>query len=145
MQEIEEHDTLLLHFISRRAGGEVLEDSTAGEPQKVTLGEKMINPAFEKALLGHAEGDTVHVVLPPEKAYGKYNKRLVFPLKRSKLNLTEEPHEGDFMSLTIKGKKYSLVVSEVTPDKIIVDGNHPYAGETISYEITVVKNLGHED
>ena len=145
MTEIEENDTLFLHFVSRRPGGEVLEDSTEGEPQKITLGKKMINPAFEEALLGHLEGDTVCVTLPPEKAYGKYNKRLVFPLRRSKLKLTEEPHVGDFMTIPIKGKRYSLMVPEVTQDTIIVDGNPPYAGETISYEITVVKNLGHEE
>lgn len=134
-----EHSTLLLHFKSMRPGGEIFEDTTSGEPQKVTLGAGMINPAFEQALIGKCEGETVSVTLPPEKAYGVYRKHLVFPLKRSKLNLDREPKEGDFITIPIKGREYMVTVIEVTPKKIVVDGNHPLAGETITYEITIVK------
>ena len=140
-----EHSTLLLHFKSIRPGGEIFEDTSSGEPQKVTLGAKMINPAFEEALIGKCEGDTATVILPPEKAYGVYRKQLVFPLKRSKLKLDREPKEGDFLTIPVKGKNYMVTVSEVTPKKIIVDGNHPLAGETITYEITIVKNLDEEE
>ena len=140
-----EHSTLLLHFKSIRPGGEIFEDTTSGEPQKVTLGAKMINPAFEEALIGKCAGDTATVILPPEKAYGVYRKQLVFPLKRSKLKLDREPKEGDFLTIPVKGKNYMVTVSEVTPKKIIVDGNHPLAGETITYEITIVKNLDEEE
>ena len=134
-----ESSTILLHFKSFRSDGEPFEDTTKGEPQLVTLGQKQINPAFEEALIGKEEGDSVSVTLPPEKAYGKYNKHLVFPVRRSKLKLSSEPKEGDFIPLEIKGNTYMVRVLEVKPTKIVVDGNHPLAGETIRYEITIVK------
>ena len=144
MSAIEKEDTVLLHFKSIRPGGEVFEDSSGREPQKIIIGRGMINPAFETALIGKEEGEVVSVTLPPEKAYGKYNKHLVIPIKRKKLALSQEPVPGALMTITVKGKPVTMIVSEVTPEKIIVDGNHPLAGETITYEITVVKNLGKE-
>jgi len=131
--------TLLLHFKSYRSSGELFEDTTKGEPQKVTLGQKMINPAFEEALIGKEEGETVEVILPPEKAYGKYNKHLVIPIKRSKLKLDKEPAEGSLIPLEVKGKQYVVTVLEVKPSKIVIDANHPLAGETMRYEISIVK------
>lgn len=139
-----EHDTLLLHFKSIKEDGSIFEDSTTGEPTKIVLGAGMINPAFEEALIGKEPGDTIHITLPPEKAYGTYKKILVLTLKRKKLSLTKEPHVGDFLTVTIHNKRYNVIIKEITPTKIIVDGNHPLAGQTITYEITIVDNLGPE-
>ena len=145
MSGAENTDTLLLHFQSIRPDGEIFEDTTAGEPVRVTLGKQQINPAFEEALLGKEEGETVTVVLPPEKAYGKFKKQLVVPIKRKKLKLEKEPAVGDIIPVEVFGQKCRVVVAEVTPTKIVVDGNHPLAGETITYQITLVKNLGSEE
>ena len=145
MSGAENMDTLLLHFQSIRPGGEIFADTTAGEPVRVTLGKQQINPAFEEALLGKEEGETVTVVLPPEKAYGKFKKQLVVPIKRKKLKLEKEPVVGDIIPVEVFGQKCRVVVAEVTPTKIVVDGNHPLAGETITYQITLVKNLGSEE
>ncbi len=145
MSGAENTDTLLLHFQSIRPGGEIFEDTTTGEPVRVTLGKKQINPAFEEALLGKAEGETVTVILPPEKAYGKFRKQLVISVKRKKLKLEKEPAVGDIIPIELFGQMCRVVVAEVTPTKIVVDGNHPLAGETITYKITLVKNLGQED
>lgn len=144
MTAVTEHDTLLLHFKSIREDGSVFEDSRDGEPQKVQLGCGMINPAFEEALLGKEPGSTVTVVLPPEKAYGKFNKHLIFPIKRKKLNLDHEPAVGDVFTMDVKGTKVRVMIKEVTPTKIVVDGNHPLAGETITYELTIVEILEKE-
>lgn len=137
-------DTLLLHFKSIRPGGEVFEDTTESGPVSVTLGKKQINPAFEEALIGKEPGNTVTVVLPPEKAYGTYKKRLIVALKRKKLNLDHEPQVGEFIPVDVLGQQCRVTVVEVTPTKIVVDGNHPLAGETITYQITIVKNLSHD-
>ena len=141
MTGAENNDTLLLHFQSIRPGGEIFEDTTSGEPVCITLGQKQINPAFEEALLGKEEGETVTVVLPPEKAYGKFKKQLIVPIKRKKLKLEKEPAVGDIIPVEVFGQKCRVIVAEVTPTKIIVDGNHPLAGETITYNITLVKNI----
>ena len=139
MSVVESGDTLLLHFISKRPDGNIFEDTHIGDPVSVVIGEKQINPAFEEALMGKSEGDTITVILPPEKAYGKYLKRLIIPIKRKKLRLEHEPKPGDIITVEVFDRPCKVTVVSSTDTKIIVDGNHPLAGETITYEITIVK------
>ncbi|MDR0980662.1 MAG: FKBP-type peptidyl-prolyl cis-trans isomerase [Methanocalculaceae archaeon] len=79
MTGVTAESTLLLHFISRRPDGEIFEDTRSSRPVQVTLGKKQINPAFEEALIGKSENETVTVTLPPEKAYGRYHKNSSSP------------------------------------------------------------------
>lgn len=133
--------TLLLHFTSRRPDGEVFENTSKGDPVQVTIGKNQINPAFEEALLDKKEGDTIAVTLPPEKAYGKYRRKLVITLKRRKITLESIPTPGEIIKVEVMGKPCLVTVVSVTDTNITVDGNHPLAGETITYEITIVKIL----
>lgn len=144
MSVVESGDTLQLHFISKRPDGEIFEDTHAQEPVTVIIGKKQINPAFEEALIGKTEGETVTVALPPEKAYGKYLKRLVLPIKRKKLKLEHVPNPGDIITVDVLDRPCRVTVVDVTDTKITVDANHPLAGETLTYEITIVKIVKHD-
>ncbi|WP_241647949.1 FKBP-type peptidyl-prolyl cis-trans isomerase [Methanoculleus taiwanensis] len=70
MAPVTDGDTLLLHFTSTRPDGEIFEDTRSGEPVRVTLGAKQINPLFEEALIGREPGETVAVVLPRRRPTG---------------------------------------------------------------------------
>ncbi|MCT8337554.1 peptidylprolyl isomerase [Methanoculleus sp. Afa-1] len=141
MPPVTDGDTLLLHFTSTRPDGEVFEDTRSGEPVRVTLGANQINPLFEEALMGRVPGETVTVVLPPEKAYGKFNRKLVVTVKRTKLTLDHEPVVGEFVRVEVMGKPCLVTVLDVDEKRITVDANHPLAGETITYAITVEEIL----
>lgn len=131
-------DTVFVHFIARRDDGTVIEESEADHPVEAVLGTGTINFAFDEALREMEEGETRTITLPPEKAYGKYNKRLVFRLKRKKLDLKDEPQEGDIVKLGLPGKKKALVtVLAIDEKKVTIDANHPHAGETIHYTLTL--------
>lgn len=141
MAPIQHGDTLLLHFTSTRPDGEVFEDTRTGEPVRVTLGKDQINPLFERALIGRNRGETVTVVLPPEKAYGSYRKQLVITIKRKKLELDHEPVPGEFIGVEVMGKPCLVTVVDKTDKTVTVDANHPLAGETVTYTITVTAIL----
>lgn len=141
MTGVTAESTLLLHFTSRRPDGEIFEDTRSGLPVQITLGKKQINPAFEEALIGRNEGETITVTLPPEKAYGRYHKKLVITIKRHKLSLDHEPAPGEIIRVNVLKKPCLVTVVSVTDKSITVDANHPLAGETIDYEITIEKIL----
>ncbi len=131
-------DTAFVHFIARLDDGTVIEESEADKPVEALLGAGTINPAFDEALREMAEGESRIITLPPEKAYGKYNKRLVFRLKRKKLDLKGDPHEGDLVRVGLPGGKNALVsILAIDEKKITIDANHPRAGETIHYTLTL--------
>jgi FKBP-type peptidyl-prolyl cis-trans isomerase 2 len=108
---------------------------------QVTLGKNQINPLFEEALIGKESGETVTVVLPPEKAYGRFRRKLVVTIKRKNLKLDHEPVPGEFIRVEVMGKPCMVTVVDVTEKSVTIDANHPLAGETITYTITVAAIL----
>ena len=58
-----------------------------------------------------------------------------------KLRLEHEPKPGDIITVEVFDRLCKVTVVSITDTKITVDGNHPLAGETITYEITIVKIL----
>lgn len=141
MAPVTDGDTLLLHFTSIRPDGEIFEDTRSGDPVQVTLGANQINPLFEEALIGREPGETVTVALPPEKAYGKFRRKLVVTIKRTKLRLDHEPAPGELVRVDVMGKSCLVTVLDVDKKSITIDGNHPLAGETITYTITIERIL----
>ncbi|MCQ1539551.1 peptidylprolyl isomerase [Methanocalculus taiwanensis] len=131
-------DTVHVHFIAQLDDGTVIEESDADAPVVAVLGAGTMNPAFDEALREMGKGESRTITLPPEKAYGKYNKRLVFKLKRTKLDLIGDPNEGDFVRVSLPGGKKALVtVLAIDEKNVTIDANHPHAGETIHYTLTL--------
>jgi len=131
-------DTVFVHFVARLDEGTVIEESETDRPVEAVLGAGSINPSFDEALRQMEEGESQTIILPPEKAYGRYNKRLVFRLKRKKLELIGEPKEGDFVKVGLPGGKNALVtILAIDEKKVTIDANHPHAGETIHYTLTL--------
>lgn len=132
-------DTVLVHFTARTEDGEVVETSRDRDPDRVTLGEGDINPAFEEALIGMAPGEETEVHLPAEDAYGPRHQNLVFTVKRSRVSGEETPVPGALVRITLPtgGEGYATV-RKVGPRRLLLDANHPLAGEDLTYRLTLV-------
>jgi FKBP-type peptidyl-prolyl cis-trans isomerase SlyD len=92
---------------------------------------------IEVALEGHQAGDLVSVTLEPEEGFGEYQPELIFSDKID--NVPEQFHnigaEIEFQNEHGDSKIFRVI--EVADDKLTVDGNHPFAGKTITYHITI--------
>lgn len=135
----EEGDLVTIHFESRRPDGTIAETTYDDKPITAVLGAGTINPAFDTALRGMRVGETTTVSLPAKQAYGEYKKRLIFKLKRKSLNLLDEPTEDQIVRITLpNGKKTLVTVLSVTKTTLVVDANHPLAGEDLTYRLELV-------
>ncbi len=92
---------------------------------------------IETALDGHQVGDLVHVTLNPEEGFGAHDPELTFSDDIN--NVPPQFHsigaEVEFQNE--QGESKVFRVSKIEDDKLTVDGNHPFAGKTITYNITV--------
>ncbi|HEB82743.1 MAG TPA: peptidylprolyl isomerase [Gammaproteobacteria bacterium] len=92
---------------------------------------------IEKALEGHEEGDEVQVTLPPEEGFGPHQPELTFTDDLA--NVPPQFHtigaEVEFQN--DQGESKIFRVTSIEDGKLTVDGNHPFAGKTITYNITV--------
>ncbi len=92
---------------------------------------------IEIALDGHQVDDLVHVTLSPEEGFGAHQPELTFSDDIN--NVPPQFHtigaEVEFQN--DQGESKIFRVTEIADGKLTVDGNHPLAGKTITYNITV--------
>jgi len=92
---------------------------------------------IETALDGHQAGDLVQVTLTPEEGFGAHQPELTFSDDIN--NVPPQFHsigaEVEFQN--DQGESKIFRVSSIEDGKLTVDGNHPFAGKTITYNITV--------
>lgn len=112
------------------------------EPFFIILGEGWVPKGLEEALTGFEVGKASTVELPPEKAYGIRDPkkvRLVPMRKFTAEGMTPVPG----LQVNIDGK--TAQVRSVGAGRVQVDYNHPFAGKTLIYDITVEKVIESED
>ncbi len=118
---------------------ELMERATAQTPLKFIYGVGTMLPAFEEALKGLEAGEKFDFSLAPADAYGEYNEESVLELPK---NIFEV--EGKFDAEMIKegntvpmmdsnGNRLNGSVLEVKDDVVVMDFNHPLAGETLHF------------
>ncbi|MDR1747826.1 MAG: peptidylprolyl isomerase [Spirochaetaceae bacterium] len=118
---------------------ETVLDSSEGEGALEYIhGHDEIMPGLEKALEGREVEDKISVVLPPEEGYGPYDDELIVKLPRDQFDFDGTVEEGmQFEAETAEGPRLVTVV-DVGDDMVTVDANHPLAGETLHFEVTIV-------
>jgi FKBP-type peptidyl-prolyl cis-trans isomerase SlyD len=132
---------------------ELMEKATREEPMSFIYGIGMMLPAFEEELLGLGLGDKFAFTIPPAEAYGEYNEEHLMELPKSVFEV-----EGKFDSALVKegnilpmmdsdGNRLNGSVMEVKDQVVLIDFNHPLAGETLHFsgEIIDVHNPTEEE
>jgi len=133
-------DIVQVHYRGLFEDGTVFDATHQKEPFEFTLGETMVVPGFEKAVLGMEIGEEKTVTVPPEDAFGRIQEGLAVTVKMSDLPGKIEPRVG--MMLQVRSKEHKEVskvtITAVTDDTVTLDGNHPLAGKALTYEIELV-------
>ncbi|EHJ92276.1 FKBP-type peptidyl-prolyl cis-trans isomerase [Vreelandella boliviensis] len=138
MNSIYPHCEVIAAYTLSDASGNTLAKSTPETPLRYIHGAGQMIAALETAMSGHQAGDELSVTLKPEQAYGQHRSELVFEAVRENLPAGKELHIG--MTLTPGGQqgKFSLKVVELTDRGAILDGNHPLAGKTVTWQIKIL-------
>lgn len=131
-------DTVTIDYVLRRSDGEVIGDTQQEGPQDIQLGSGQIFPQIEQALTGMEVGDEQKVAIESDSAFGPRREELVIEIPRD--NLPPEPAPQPGMALQAQqqdGSPLTLYVVEVGEESVKADGNHPLAGEDITFDITL--------
>ncbi len=94
-------------------------------------------PDVEAALDGRPLGDSIEVVLPPEKAFGYHDPGMTFTDDIANVPPEFRRVGAEVEMQNDRGETRSFFVSKIEADKLTVDGNHPFAGKTLTYAVTV--------
>lgn len=118
--------------------GEVLDSSAGGEPLVYLHGAGNIIPGLERELEGKQVGDALKVTIEPEDAYGEFTAELVAVLGRNMFEGVDELEVGmQFHASAPDGGMQIVTITALDGDEVTVDGNHPLAGQRLTFDVKV--------
>ncbi len=118
---------------------ELMEQATPEQPLKFIYGIGMMLPAFEEALKGLQAGESFDFTLAAADAYGEYVDEHVLELEKSMFEVegkfnAEMIFEGATVPMMdANGNRLNGSVLEIKGDIVVMDFNHPLAGETLHF------------
>ncbi|MBD1262823.1 peptidylprolyl isomerase [Maribacter polysiphoniae] len=140
MSKVKANDTVKVHYTGKLGDGQVFDSSVDRDPLEVTLGQGALIPGFEKGLIEMEINEKKTITIPKEEAYGEVQKELFQRVKKEELPEGMVPEVG--MALMAKnpdGTEQPLRVAEVNEADIIIDANHPLAGQDLTFELQLVE------
>jgi FKBP-type peptidyl-prolyl cis-trans isomerase SlyD len=126
-----------LDYELKNGDGELLEDEGA-QLEYLHGGYGGIFPKVEEALEGKDMGDEMAITLEPVDAFGEYDAELLrveprdrFP-EEIEVGMRFEGVPGDH-----EDEALIYTITDITPESVVVDGNHPLAGERLWFKAKV--------
>lgn len=139
MSKVQANDTVVVHYQGRLESGEVFDDSNGRDPLEISLGQGMVIPGFENALIDMEVSEKKTVNIPAAEAYGEHRAELVQEVPKNQLPEEIKPEVGmQLVSQTPDGQQIPLIVTEVGEEVITVDANPPLAGKDLIFDLELV-------
>lgn len=134
---ITQGSTVEVHYTGRFIDGEVFDSSEGKDPLQFQIGSGQIIPGFETAIMGKNIGEKVSVTIEPDQAYGQMREDLIIEVPLDKM--PGEVEVGQLLQADGgDGQVVQVIVKEVKEEVIVIDGNHPLAGQNLLFDIEVV-------
>tara|TARA_R110002126_G_scaffold82497_10_gene202251 strand:- start:18768 stop:19304 length:537 start_codon:yes stop_codon:yes gene_type:complete len=133
---IKEDSTVSVHYIGKLTTNKVFDTSIGEAPLTVKLGEGSLIPGFENALKGMVQGEKKTITILCGEAYGEIVEDNYQEVDKKYVPDTIEV--GQMLEANNDMGVMSVRVKEVKENTVILDGNHPLAGEDLIFELEIV-------
>ncbi len=138
--KISRNSIVTLHHRLGLTDGTVLEDTFNDEPLTYRLGSGELAQGLELALIGLKEGDRQTLDINPDLAFGFPEDDMRHSLDRSDFGPQYQLEPGLIIEFsTPSGETLPGTILEVHADSVLVDFNHPLAGQVVRYEVEIVQ------
>lgn len=138
MFAVSDNMVVTLDYTLRLDDGEVVDTSEGGSPLEFVQGTGSIISGLERQLAGLVLGEQRLIVVPPSEGYGEFDENLLEELPRSAFPADMVLEQGmGFRMRTDTGHFVDAFVDHLEGDKVVVDMNHPLAGEILHFDVRV--------
>jgi FKBP-type peptidyl-prolyl cis-trans isomerase SlyD len=117
--------------------GTLLDSSQDREPLSYIQGAGSIIPGLEAALEGKSSGEALQVTIAPDQAYGERDESLMQAVSRDLFEGAEQLEARMRFRVQSDFGMQIITVVGVEGDTITIDGNHPLAGVTLNFDVTI--------
>lgn len=128
-----------IHYTLTNSKGEVVDSSRGDEPLVYLHGASEIVPGLEKQLSGKRAGEKANVTVQPKDGYGERKGKGPQRVPRDAFAGIDEIEVGmAFDTEGDDGQAQTVWIIAVDPDSVLIDINHPLAGETLNFDVEIV-------
>lgn len=143
MQQVKSGDTVKVHYHGKLTDGTTFDSSEGREPLEFEVGSGNVIAGFDSGVTGMQVGEKKTINIPVDEAYGQKQEDLYmeFPIDRFPPDM--KPEEGMQLNMSNgEGQNFPVIITEVREDTVILDANHPLAGEDLTFDLELVEIKG---
>lgn len=136
---IEPGRSVKVHYTLTLDDGSIVDSSEGKDPFQFQLGAGQVIPGFDKAVQEMAVGDKKQVKIPSKEAYGEKRDDMIANIPREKFpsNITLEV--GQTFEMDTQQGPVPIRIVQIMEQSVKIDGNHPLAGEDLTFDITLIE------
>jgi peptidylprolyl isomerase len=128
-----------IHYTVKLQNGKTVGSSRGGQPLSFTIGSGKVFKALEREIIGMKTGDMRTIEIAPQDGYGIRDESLVMLIDRSKIDENIELQKGRVVQYRSETQEVvNLLIRDLDDTTVTVDGNHPLAGEALTYTVHLV-------
>jgi carbon storage regulator CsrA len=137
VRTVQQGDRVQVHYVKRLRDGR---KATSREPLQLTVGTDHPRlPGLGAALVGLSAGELRMLTVPPEQAYGLPNPARIHRWVRRRFPKEVTLRTGKLIRFTDEqGRRRRVRILEADSKVVVVDANHPWAGQTLELEVTLL-------
>mgnify|MGYP000568947983 CR=1 FL=1 len=136
--QVANHKVVTIDYTLTDDQGAVIDTSKGGEPLAYIHGMNNIIPGLENALAGKQAGDSLTVSVQPGEGYGERNDAMQQDVPREMFDGADDIQVGMQFHASDGDRTHVVTVVGMSDTHITVDGNHPLAGQTLNFDVTIV-------
>jgi FKBP-type peptidyl-prolyl cis-trans isomerases 2 len=139
MQQVKSGDKVSVHYHGKLNDGTTFDSSEGRAPLEFTVGSGQVIKGFDDALMNMAIGEKKTVTIPVADAYGERNDSMMMEYPKSDFPADMQPEPGMQLQMSDnQGNVFPVVIAEVLEDVVVLDANHPLAGQDLTFDLELV-------
>lgn len=139
MQQAKKGDKVKVHYHGKLTNGTTFDSSAGREPLEFEVGGGMVIPGFDNGVTGMAVGEKKTIHIPVEEAYGPKQEEMIMDFPKDRFPADMIPEVGMQLNMSNgSGQQLPVMIIEVKDDVVVLDANHPLAGEDLVFDLELV-------
>ncbi len=136
--QITKQKSVTVEYTLTNESGQVLDTSKEREPLTYIQGMGNMINGFETALEGKHAGDKFSFDVTPADGYGERDTALIFSVPKDRFKDTPDLTIGMRFQVQTPNGAMIMAVDRIEEDSVVLDGNHPLAGNKLHFDVEVV-------
>jgi peptidylprolyl isomerase len=139
MQQVQNGDKIKVHYHGKLRSGETFDSSEGRDPLEFTVGSGQVIKGFDEGVKGMKVGDKKTVEIHVNDAYGEKQQEMMIEFPKDQFPADMNPEVGmQLMMSNGSGQQFPVTVAEVKEGSVVLDANHPLAGQDLVFDLELV-------